>query len=354
MGARPILLTLGAAFTIYLTVRGELWTTPPLHPGGLLVSDLLYAVTSMLCLFVGVRGDDRDSTDRRGRPRTQGVARLPLWVTILAFVVAIVQPLVTTWAVGAALATSVVGTAYIGQIGALMTILMARRRPLWAWAGTAALVVLSSASLGFLTALGSGLVGSLMWVAAAQLLLWSMDRAVRDTVRLAELQRTAIALRADQEGRQRQRRVQVQRALEVAGPVLTRTIETRGALSTAERAEALRAEARLRDELRAPRLLDDHVRAALDSARRRGIQVTLLDEGGLEGVDADALSRIRRSLAVIIAGADSDRLYIRTSPDPHVAVTVVGRSAAGMLSDEDNVDLWHEIRHDTESAQNEN
>jgi len=343
MNARPILLTLGAAFTLYLTVRGAVWVTPPPHPLALLAGGTLYALVSLLCLLVGPRSDDDAGDDRR--PRAQGVVRLPLWATLLAVAVAVVQPLLATWAVGPALAESAAGTAYIGQIGALMTIVMVRRRPVWAWAGTAVLIVVSSMSLGLLFALQSGLVGSMTWVAAAQLLQWSFDRAARDTVRLAELQRTAIALRADQEGRQRQRRVQVQRALEVAGPVLTRTIETGGSLSEPERTDALRAEARLRDELRAPRLLDDRVRAVLDAARRRGIQVTLLDEGGLEGVDAASLTRIRGALAMIIAEAGSDRLYIRTSPDPQVAVTIVGRSPGGMLADEDTVDLWREIRH---------
>jgi hypothetical protein len=343
MRARPILLVLGATFIIYMALRGEVWTIHPPHPVALIIGDAVYLLVGLLCLFVGMRDDD--SSDERNRAPMGGAPRVPLWVAVLAFGVAVVQPLLTTWGVGSELLTTTVGTTYIGQIGALMTVLVARRRPGWAWAGTAALVVTSSVCLGFLPALQWGLVGSIMWVAAAQLLLWSLDRASRDTVRLAELQRTAIALRADQEGRQRQRRVQVQRALEVAGPVLTRTIETRGALSTAERAEALRAEARLRDELRAPRLLDDRVRAALDAARRRGIQVTLLDEGGLEGLPAAELGRIRRALALTVAGAESDRLYIRTSPDPNVAVTIVGRSSAGFLSDEDNVDLWQEIRH---------
>jgi hypothetical protein len=51
-------------------------------------------------------------------------------------------------------------------------------------------------------------------------------------------------------------------------------------------------------------------------------------------------------LAGTLREARSDRLYIRTSPHERVAVTVVGRSAAGDgLSDEDAVELWREIPH---------
>ena len=81
--------------------------------------------------------------------------------------------------------------------------------------------------------------------------------------------------------------------------------------------------------MRAPRLLDDAVRTELERARRRGANVTVLDEGGLEGLDEDSLGVIRGQLAETLRSAASDRLYIRTSPHETVAVTVVGRSAAG-------------------------
>ena len=191
-----------------------------------------------------------------------------------------------------------------------------------------------------------GLVGSVVWVASAQLLLRSMDRAARDTARLAQLQRAASAWQASQVGRQRERRVQVQQALAVAGPVLARTVSSGGELSADDRLEARLAEGRLRDEMRGPRLLDDDVRTELERARRRGANVTVLDEGGLDGLDEESLAIIRAQLADTLRSASSDRLYIRTSPHETVAVTVVGRSAAGAgWSDEDAVDLWREIAH---------
>ena len=98
--------------------------------------------------------------------------------------------------------------------------------------------------------------------------------------------------------------------------------------------------------MRGPRLLDDDVRTELERARRRGANVTVLDEGGLEGLDEESLAIIRAQLADTLRSASSDRLYIRTSPHETVAVTVVGRSVAGAgWSDEDAVDLWREIAH---------
>ncbi len=148
----------------------------------------------------------------------------------------------------------------------------------------------------------------------AQLLLLSMDRAARDTARLAQLQRAASAWQASQGGRQRERRVQIQQALAVAGPVLARTVSSGGELDADDRLEARLAEGRLRDEMRGPRLLDDDVRDELERARRRGANVTVLDEGGLDGLGEASLAIIRAQLADTLRSASSDRLYIRTSP----------------------------------------
>ena len=64
-----------------------------------------------------------------------------------------------------------------------------------------------------------------------------------------------------------------------------------------------------------------------------------------EDLDEGQLGHIRRELADTLRAARSERLYIRTSPDERVAVTVVGRASSVLgLSDEDSVDLWREIR----------
>ena len=271
---------------------------------------------------------------------------LPSWAGVLALASAFIVPSAIAVAVGPEDRTAPFATWYLGGIGALMTIVMVRRRPWIAWIGIAALAVASMAWMGPLNALNLGLVGSIVWVAATQLMLLSIDRAASDTAQLAQLQRAASAWQASQSGRQRERRIQVQRALAVAGPVLTQTVASGGSLDEEERTQARLAEGRLRDEMRGPRLLDDAVHAELERARRRGTNVTVLDEGGLDGLDEATLAIIRTELAETLRSARSDRLYIRTSPDDRIAVTVVGRSATGPgLSDEDAVDLWREIGH---------
>jgi hypothetical protein len=71
--------------------------------------------------------------------------------------------------------------------------------------------------------------------------------------------------------------------------------------------------------------------------------VTVFDDGGLEGLDEQTKGLIREELADVLADSSSARLIIRAPRDARIAVTVVGRSAAGESSDEDSVELWREI-----------
>ena len=259
---------------------------------------------------------------------------------------AFIVPSAIAVAVGAGRSrTAPFATWYLGGIGALMTIVMVRRRPWIAWIGIAALAVASMAWMGPAAALALGLVGSIVWVAATQLLLLSMDRAARDTAQLAQLQRAASAWQASQSGRQRERRVQVQRALAVAGPVLTRTVASGGALDEEERtrgAPGRRAPAR-RD---ARRRDCSTTRCAPSSSARAGAART--SPCSTRAVSTGSTRRRSPSSA-----PSSPRRCARRAPTgstsaprrtSRVAVTVVGRSATGPgLSDEDAVDLWREI-----------
>ena len=347
MTVRSILSGIALAFTAYLAARSVLWTVPEtVERGWMLIAALLiYLPITWLWILLPTRR--RGAVGAPGSGATGPEERLspPRWAIALALVAAVVVPNAAFAAVSDAGRNQPFVTWVIGGIGALMTVVMVRRRPVVAWIGTALLTLSAAVWLGPLSALSLGLVGSLVWVAAAQLITIALDRVARDAEELSELQQAASAWQASQSGRQRERRLHVQRALQVAGPVLGRTIETGGNLRPSEKAAARMAEQSLRDELRSPRLLDEGVRAEIDAARRRGMIVMLFDEGGLEDLPTSALNDIRTELAGIIHDAGSERLIIRSSPHHDVAVTVVGRRATvGAGADEDDVDLWREIR----------
>lgn len=331
---RTVLSVIAVAFTGYLAARGLWWTGPVETPALMLAALGLYLTVSWLWIFWGLR----EST------RTGEAVTMPLWADLIALAAALLVPNLLEFAVAEPERFAPYVTWAIGGIGALMTIVMVRGRTWVAWTGTALMAVSYAVWLGPGNVFVYGLLGSLVWVGVAHLALIFLRRAGSDAQKLAELQQAASAWQAVHEGRVHERRTHVRRALAEAGPILSRTIATAGDLSETERFSAQLAESRLRDELRSSRLLDAGVRAAVDALRRQGNTVTLLDEGGLLEVPDDELGAMRAELAETLAGATSRRIYVRTSPDARVAITVVGRSP-GEQGEEDAVDLWREIVH---------
>lgn len=324
---RSVATSLAVGFALYCAASGIVWTpVQPVAPLFMVLAIALYLVVVNLSIL--------------GSPE---VVKLPLWMAILAVVVSAIIPFAVTASMDEGSRTAPFATWYIGAVGLLGVVVVVRRRFVTGWLVLVILAALSSLALGFLTALKLGLVGSIMWVFVANLLVWFWDRAVRDTERLAEIQQAVSAWHATQLVRQRERRVRTQFALAVAGPVLSRTVATRGSLTEEERLDARLAEGRLRDELRGADLLNDAVRDAIEAARRRGAVVTVFDEGGLDGVDEARRVEIRDELASVLAEAHAGRLIIRSAKDDRTAVTVVGRVGSGSSRDDDSVDVWHEI-----------
>lgn len=323
---RSVATSLAVGFAMYFVARGVWWIEQPTAPLLMVLAIGLYLAVVNIAILADAAS-----------------VRMPLWTAVLSAVASVLIPVLVTFSLDPADRTEPFATWYIGGLGLLGVVCVVRRRALIGWFTLAMLVATSSAYLGLVVSLNLGLVGSIMWVLIAQLLVMFWDRAVRDTERLAEIQQAVSAWHATQLVRQRERRLRTQFALAVAGPVLSRVVASRGALDEREQLEARLAEGRLRDELRGADLLNDAVRDAIEAARRRGVTVTVFDEGGLDGVEEERRVEIRDELAVTLAHAEAGRLIIRSAKDPRVAVTVVGRAGARSSGDDDSVELWHEI-----------
>lgn len=330
---RSVATSLAVGFAMYFVARGVWWIEQPTAPLLMVLAIGVY----LAVVNIAILGESAS-------------VRMPLWSAALALATSALVPVLVTVSLEPADRTEPFATWYIGGVGLLGVVCVVRRRPVIGWLTLAMLVLTASAYLGIGVALNLGLVGSIMWVLIAQLLVMFWDRAVRDTERLAEIQQAVSAWHATQLVRQRERRLRTQFALAVAGPVLSRVVAARGALDEQERLDARLAEGRLRDELRGADLLNDAVRDAIEAARRRGVVVTVFDEGGLDGVDEERRVEIRDELAAALADADAGRVIIRAARDPQVAVTVVGRAGARSSGDDDSVDIWHEIPRERTSA----
>ncbi|MBN9223164.1 MAG: hypothetical protein ABS63_01290 [Microbacterium sp. SCN 70-27] len=335
---RTVLSALGVAFTGYLAAAALLWTTPPVLPIVQIASVALFLATTWLCIFWNARTEEAADPVRA---RLGERALLPGWAAVLAVTTAAIVPNASWLAAGPDARFAGYATWSLGAVGALMSIVMVRRRPWSAWTGVALAGVSSALWIGLPSAMAFGLVGAVLWVGVAQLLTRLLDGAARDTFELTRLQREASEWLASQEGMRRERRTQIQRALAVAGPVLAHTVAVGGHLDATARVLARNAEATLRDEIRGTALLDDGVRAALVAARAAGSSVSMQDEGGLDGIDAARREAVRDEVARVLWQTRSQHIIVRSSPHEDVAVTIVGRSADG--DGEETVDLWHEV-----------
>lgn len=330
---RSVATSLAVGFAMYFAARGIWWIEQPTGPLLMVAAIGLYLVVVNIAILW-------DSAI---------VVRMPLWAAVVALVSGAIIPVLVTLSLDPLTLRAPFATWYIGALGVLAVVCIVRRRFVIGWAVIVVLIAESSVYLGVADALSLGLVGSVMWAAVAHLLVMFWDRAVSDTERLAGIQQAVSAWHATQQVRQRERRMRTQFALAVAGPVLSRAVATGGALDADERLEARLAEGRLRDELRGADLLNDAVRDAIADARRRGAVVTVFDEGGLGDVDDARREEIRDELAEVLRGAEAERWIIRAASDPHTAVTIVGRARSGGTSDDDAVDVWHEIPREAQN-----
>ncbi len=345
--SRGVLVVLAAAFSAYHVMLGLTSMGMYRDPAPVVVAICLYVAATVLSLL------------------WTGRMALPVWVAAFDLAVSVATPLLVVGQLDVSEENGY-ATWYVAAIGTLMTIVMVRRRNVFAWLGTAFLVGHTVAYAGVGALGGYGVIGSVVWVAAAAVVTRALAAMARDVSRFARAERQVLEWHAEQEAHVVERQRRLEETYRRAAPLLTRVAESGGWLTAEERWECLLLEAAMRDEIRGRALLDDAVRARVLAARRRGVTVMLLDDGGLDGLDERELRRIRSRLAEALEGSRADKLVVRTveSASP-VAVTVVGlrsgtrqagasdgtagpRSAVDAAAAEsegadDEVELWLEI-----------
>jgi hypothetical protein len=335
---RPLILTMAALFSGYHVVLGLYTITVPRDPIPVLTAMVVYGVVSALSLTQRISG------------------RMPNWLAwgnvgaVIAMTLLIAPQLEVGRAGGLGYATW-----YVAAVGTLMTITSTRQRHTQAWLGTAFLVVHTLLWAGPGLLVTAGVIGSVAWVAISHILSRALTTASHNARRFAQAERQAADWQAAQDAHWNERQVRLDQTRAMAEPMLRVIAEAQGALSEAQKEQCLHLEAAIRDEIRGRALLNNAVRAEVKAARQRGASVTLLDEGGLDTIDAPVRERVLDSLARAISTTTAQRIIVRTAPpDSGVAVTVVGLTPVangsarelGAIQDEhedDDVDLWLEI-----------
>lgn len=335
---RSLIVTMAAIFSAYHIVLGLYTIDVPANPLPVVAAMALYAMATAISLLPG-------------QPE-----RMPTAMAIANVLVCIAMTLLITPQLDTAREGGLgYATWYVAAVGTLMTITSTRRRHLYAWIGIAALVVQTIVWGGPGLLLGIGVIGSAAWVAVSHILSRALLKASSDAARFARAEREATDWQAAQEAHLYERQFRLGQTGTTAVPMLQIIEQSGGDLTDDQRRECLHLEGAIRDEIRGRLLLNDAVRTEVMAARRRGVTVNLLDEGGLDDLDDVNRERVLSTLADAIRSTQASRVIARTAPaDSDVAVTVVGLTLIddshardlGQSRDDDeddSVDLWLEI-----------
>jgi hypothetical protein len=224
---------------------------------------------------------------------------------------------------------------HAGAVTLLLLILAVRGRPGWAWVGCGGLCVITvdwAVMNGLPVAAGIDLVirhaGMLL---GGTLFAVGLRRSIQTLNTLNRELGTREAAEATEVAAINERQAQLARVDDLARPTLE-MLARATQLSREDRDQCLLVEASLRDAIRGRALFVEPVITAARNARARGVDVTLLDDGG-----EHSLSRIERVVEVVtgeLDAASSGRIIARVLPAGRttVATVVVEGTEHRMLS----------------------
>jgi hypothetical protein len=169
----------------------------------------------------------------------------------------------------------------------------------------------------------AGVVGMVVLIAAGQATSKSLKRANREVEELQskELATEAAIARVRAANQERENRLHV--VLAQALPALETVANSKSVMSATDRQTLLDLEASLRDDIRGRRLNSDAVKLASAAARARGVQVILLDEGGLDSLTETQLTIVLDKVVHALNSVHAGKIVIRSPRSEKWLVTVM-------------------------------
>ncbi|MSZ20963.1 MAG: hypothetical protein F2608_03040 [Actinobacteria bacterium] len=214
-------------------------------------------------------------------------------------------------------------TWYVLGVGTILATTAVRGRRAEAWIGLAILIIEIAIWGGVASLASTGLPGVLSLMVTGHAVSLGVSRAVKNAQELNRKAALTAIETASIEAAGQVRSNLLEKTLRTALPALNLIAALGGNLDADQKREALLMEAGLRDEIRGESLLNDEVRLAIKEARTRGVEVLVLDEGGLQDLPSqqvdDLLARVARSIKLV----ESGRLTIRSPKGEDWKITVV-------------------------------
>ena len=305
-GYRYLLLGLLLALGVNHLVLGMFWLHTYTHVGPVLFAFALYLIALIPSIYGG---------KELKMAVSQAYFNLLIGVTIASLVLAELPR-------ESYVSSGSYQTWFVAGVSLLLAITSGRGYPIVGWVGIVLLWVQVIAWGGSSVITTSGLIGALILVATA----WALGRGLRSTEAEAALYHAKageIAARTARNLASRQERQSLLQATLLTGlPLLERIVEQEGRLGDADRKEAILLESRLRDEIQGRALLNDGVRVATREARKRGVQVSFNDDGGMDRLSPEDVAAIHTSIIQAINATNSGKIHIAAPSDEVHSVSI--------------------------------
>lgn len=262
-----------------------------------------------------------------------GLKLRPL-TAFVAVAIALVIPLLVFDALGEVRQSSY-ATWHIAAVGTVLAIVAIRQFPKAAWMGTVVVTLEVLQWGGTDVIFNSGLIGTWVLVSvghAASIALQNSERSAAEFRNRAFSLDTAAAASSAARAERTQR---LRETLSEVLPLMRKIVRSAGELSEKDRVAALLKESELRDQIRGRNLLTEDVVKATRAARRRGVEVQLLDDGGLDDLDARSRLPYLQEVAQRLAKIKAGKVVVRASQGDGWRVTM-----AAIRKEADRPDLF--------------
>jgi hypothetical protein len=236
---------------------------------------------------------------------------LPSWIASINLVTAVLLPLFVTAGLGEFAATPYT-TWHIAAVGTLLAITAVRGQKVVAWIGVGFLILEVLAWGGATVLFNSGLIGALLLVLGAQAASRALDESELLATQFRERAMATEAATAAKSAARIERERRVNATLAGVLPQLQNIVSKSGKLTDKERKLALLTEAELRDQIRGRNLVHSELTEQARLARTRGVEVQLLDDGGLDELDPPELDQLLDRVASELSKIQSGRVVVRS------------------------------------------
>jgi len=213
-------------------------------------------------------------------------------------------------------------TWYVAGVATLMAVVALRQHKVMAWFGgivsTAEVILWGGIDLLF----SAGIFGAVMLVAAAHAAAVTLASSAKAAEDFRERALATEAATATKTAARNERQLRVEQALGAALPILNQIEQQAGNLSQHDRIRAVALEATLRDRIRGRHFDSAKLLSEIAAARARGVEVQVLDDGGLDQLTEQERESLLAEVATHVATVFAGRLVLRSVADEPWTVTV--------------------------------